>query len=133
MVLLGKDFVDNQIIRIFKQPALDDLQAAAHRIEFVQVNAGDGIERVDVFNERACGHRDVRLSTHLVHDLLRHGVRKREPRALRRTDENVRAGASGTRRHVAQHAVTDSDQGQNQRDLDANGEYAEEGPHRPVL
>ena len=47
-----------------------------------------------------------------------------KPGAIGRADDDVRAGASGARLHVVQHAVADADQRQNQRDLDANGEDA---------
>jgi len=44
VVLFSENFIDHQVIGTLEQTALDDLQAAAHRIEFVQMNTGDGVE-----------------------------------------------------------------------------------------
>ena len=50
-----------------------------------------------------------------------------------RADHNVRAGAPGTRRHVAQHAVAHADQREDHGDLNANRDDAEQSSHRTVL
>ena len=133
MVLAGEDFIHYQVIRALKGTSFEKLEAAAHRVEFVQMNSGDGIEAVDLLYESARGHRDVRLPADNVDDLFRHREREGEPGTVRRTDENIRTGPAGSGGHIIQHAAAEADQRQNQRNLDANGEDAQQGPHRTVL
>jgi len=97
LVLLGKDFVDENVVGSLKQPAFDELEPAAHRIEFIQMDARNGIERIYIFDERAGRGSDMWFGADNINYPLRHGERKVEPGAFGGADDDIRSSPSGTR------------------------------------
>ena len=68
-----------------------------------------------------------------VDDLFTHSERKVKPGAVGRTNDDISAGAPGSRRQIAQHAAAESDQREDHRDLHANRDDTQQSAHRTVL
>ena len=111
------------------------LEAAADPVELVQVDAGHGVDAADGLDHGAGGQPDVRL------------LQERRPAASPASQAELRLirEVPGARtmmsaptprarsRRVLQHALAEAHQRQHHGHFDADGQHAQQRPHRPVL
>ena len=64
---------------------------------------------------------------------FRHIARKRQHRAAGRPHQDIRAGAPRMSGDVPQYAIAHAHQREDHRDLNTNGDGAEQSSHRTVL
>ena len=125
-MLGGVVLIHHHIVGPFERAALNELKAAAHRVERREVHAGDVVEQVGSIGQHPSRHLDVR---HLVddggNDLRQHLPAGNNQCGARRPNQDVGAHAFGAPRLVIEHAPAQSHQRQHHRHLNADGNDAE--------
>ena len=129
----GEILVHQDVVGTLKRAAFHVVESAAHGVELLQINARQSVQIGNFFEQRSIRHRHMRDLAHHVHVFFADVFGEGKSRAVGRADHDVRAGSLGAFLHFSQGAHAQAHQREDQGDLDANENGAEEGSNRPVF
>ena len=136
MFRLGKEVVDNDVIRPLKWSAFEVAETAGHAFIARQVNPGDDFQRTrrtDLRDDRSDPCHVRQLGEDVFHlDRHRRARQARDERRSRRQDDYVGADAGVPCALVLEHAKAKPDDQQNQCHLKRHRHNADQRPDRPM-
>jgi hypothetical protein len=113
--------------------AREEVEAARHLGDGVEVDALHGVEAADGLNHGAGRHRDARTRSEGGGHLVAHGRGgEAHGRGSGRPDEDVRAKAASAAGGGVESSVRNADEREDHGDLHSDGEDREEGAEGPV-
>ena len=134
LVLVGVVAIHQHIVGPLKRTALHKTETPIELVELGKVDAGNVIEHARSLHENAGGGGDVWLDVNnLRYYFGAHIDTEIEHRTAGGADDDIGANASRTPGLLVQHSRAEANQREHHGDLNANGDDAQRGSHRPVL
>src|SRR5208283_1110173 len=129
----GVIFINNNVIVTLKGTSFDKPEAPTELVELREINAGESVKARKRLNHGASSECNMCLLHEERQQVLAHGRRtEADDGGRRRPHHNVRPYSACTPCGLIQSSITDANQRQDHRDLDTDGQHAQERPDRSM-